>query len=92
MSETQNDELTLDAIGEMRAVFFEKCKQLAEKNKVPGIIVLDLLKEVSEEICEAGLDSAFGELSPTSRDRLMNAFDFTWLALLAVRLNTWRPN
>lgn len=78
MNPTQKDLQTF------RAALYSLAAQKAKH--LTGTQVMLLLKEVSEEIYTAGIDQALRNAS-LNLENLADAFDYTWLSLLIVKLN-----
>lgn len=80
----------IDDLQTMRAEFFALCATLAKD--IPGDEVIRMLKEISEDVYTAGIDQIFAEALLKNRDNVADAFDFTWLTALAIKLNNWTPH
>lgn len=71
----------------IRAGLFKLASSLAKAKGVGGPALVLLLKEISEEVYEAGIDRVFKETKLKNMDNCADSFDFTWLTILIVRLN-----
>ena len=85
----KDDGQVINDIQIMRKGFYDLCAKLAMDNGVPVDELMSLLKEVSEDMYTAGLDRVFATAPLSNHDNVADAFDFTWLAMLAVRLNNY---
>lgn len=74
----------------LRADLYKLNERLCEQEKITGAEVINLLKEVSEDVCTAGIDGVFREAKLKNADNLMNVIDLCWLAVLAVKINNHR--
>lgn len=79
MNQTQQD------LSTFRAALYTLAAEKAAK--LNGRELMHLLKEVSEDVYTAGIDRALREAPIEDIDNLADAFDYTWLTLLIVRLD-----
>ena len=80
----------LEDIQTMRREFYKLNATLADNCGItPGALMM-LLKEVSEDVYTAGIDKTFTTARLKDKDNVADAFDFSWLAVLAIRLNNYK--
>lgn len=79
---------TLDDIQVMREHIYDHIAGLAKG--MDGADVVRLLQTISEDVYEAGIDQVFADAKVKNRDNVADAFDFTWLTQLAIKISEFK--